>query len=61
MLLFPAYAASTSSANKKPARPAWSELTTAQQQVLAPLAKDWEQLDTTRRKKGARPANGIRR
>ena len=38
-------------ARSKPAKPAWSELTQAQQTVLAPLRADWEQLDTTRRKK----------
>ena len=36
---------------KKAAKPAWTELTPAQQQVLAPLQPEWEQLDTTRRKK----------
>ena len=38
-------------ASKKPAKPAWSELTPAQQHVLAPLAPEWEQWDTVRRKK----------
>ncbi len=36
---------------RKRPRPAWSELTPAQQQVLAPLQPEWEQLDTTRRRK----------
>jgi hypothetical protein len=38
-------------------RPAWTELTPAQQQVLAPLQGDWEQLDTMRRKKWISIAN----
>ncbi|MGZ8228112.1 MAG: DUF3106 domain-containing protein [Burkholderiales bacterium] len=42
---------------KKAPKPAWSELTPAQQQVLAPLQADWEQLDTTRRKKWVAIAN----
>ena len=47
-----ATAAQTGTEAKKAApRPAWSELTPAQQQVLAPLQADWDQLDTTRRKK----------
>jgi hypothetical protein len=47
-----AAAAQTKTEPKKAApRPAWSELTPAQQQVLAPLQADWDQLDTTRRKK----------
>jgi hypothetical protein len=41
----------------KPVRPAWSELTAAQQQVLAPLREDWESLDATRRKKWVTIAN----
>jgi hypothetical protein len=36
---------------KKAAKPGWTELTPAQQQVLAPLQPEWEQLDTLRRKK----------
>ena len=36
---------------KKAPRPAWSELTPAQQQVLAPVQAEWEQLDTPRRRK----------
>lgn len=35
---------------KKPASPAWSQLSPAQQQVLAPLQAEWEKLDSTRRK-----------
>ena len=41
---------------KKPRRPAWSELTPAQQKVLAPLQPEWDQLDTTR---GARNGSTI--
>jgi hypothetical protein len=44
-------AAQTKADAKKAPNPGWSELTPAQQQVLAPLQADWEQLDTTRRKK----------
>lgn len=51
-LAFPATAAQNpSDARSKPAKPGWTELTQAQQTVLAPLRADWEQLDTTRRKK----------
>lgn len=45
------WAAGTGTTPRKPARPAWGELTPAQQAVLAPIEKEWEQLDTTRRKK----------
>ena len=48
---FSAAAAQSRSESKKPAKPSWAELTPAQQQVLAPLQGEWEQLDTTRRKK----------
>lgn len=41
----------------KPARPLWSELSPQQQHVLGPLAADWENLDTTRRKKWVTIAN----
>ncbi|MEQ1776263.1 MAG: DUF3106 domain-containing protein [Burkholderiales bacterium] len=41
----------------KPARPMWSELSPQQQHVLGPLAADWENLDTTRRKKWVTIAN----
>jgi hypothetical protein len=51
LIAFSAAAAQNKPATKKPARPAWSELTPAQQQVLAPLQGEWEQLDTTRRRK----------
>ena len=44
-IAFPAAAAQSKTDTKKPVRPAWSELTPAQQQVLAPLQAEWEQLD----------------
>ena len=44
-------------AQKRAARPLWSELSPKQQAVLAPLAADWEKLDTTRRKKWVTIAN----
>lgn len=47
----------TASAKSKPQRPLWSELSPKQQAVLAPLAADWETLDTTRRKKWVTIAN----
>jgi Skp family chaperone for outer membrane proteins len=50
-IAFSAFAAQSKPEAKKPARPAWTELSPAQQQVLAPLQAEWEQLDTTRRKK----------
>ena len=50
-IAFSAAAAQTKSETKKAPRPAWTELTPAQQQVLAPLQGEWDQLDTTRRKK----------
>jgi len=31
--------------------PAWSELTAQQREILAPLSKEWGELDATRRKK----------
>ena len=49
-LAFSAVAAQSPEA-KKAAKPAWTELTPAQQQLLAPLQPEWEQLDTARRKK----------
>lgn len=48
---FPAAAAQSKADAKKAARPAWSELTPAQQKVLAPLEAEWNSLDATRRKK----------
>ena len=50
-IAFSAVAAQSETKAKKPAKPGWTELTSAQQQVLAPLQPEWEQLDTTRRKK----------
>ena len=50
-LAFPVAAAQTKAEGKKPVRPAWSELTPAQQKVLAPLEPEWNGLDATRRKK----------
>jgi len=47
----PVVAAQSNPPPKKAPRPAWSELTPAQQKVLAPLQADWNSLDTTRRKK----------
>jgi hypothetical protein len=57
-IAFSAAAAQTKADAKKAApKPAWTELSPAQQQVLAPLQGDWEQLDTTRRKKWISIAN----
>jgi len=57
-IAFSAAAAQPKADAKKAApKPAWTELTPAQQQVLAPLQTDWEQLDTTRRKKWVAIAN----
>jgi hypothetical protein len=44
-------AAAQSQSSKKAPRPAWSELTPAQKQVLAPLQGEWDSFDTRRRKK----------
>lgn len=44
-------------ADTRTARPNWSELSPKQQAVLAPLAADWESLDSTRRKKWVTIAN----
>jgi Skp family chaperone for outer membrane proteins len=52
-----AAAQSKPDAKKAAPKPAWTELSAAQQQVLAPLQSDWEQLDTTRRKKWVAIAN----
>ena len=38
-------------------KPAWTELTPAQQQVLAPLKDDWSEIDTLRRNKWIRVAD----
>ncbi len=54
----PSESTSAPSANSvKSARPLWSELSPKQQAVLAPLAADWDKLDTTRRKKWVTIAN----
>jgi hypothetical protein len=51
-IAFSAAAAQTKPEAKKAApKPAWAELSASQQQVLAPLQREWEQLDTVRRKK----------
>ena len=50
-LALPAAAAQVKAETKKPVRPAWSELTPAQQKVLAPLAPEWESIDAPQRKK----------
>lgn len=52
-----AVAAQPAKQSAKPVRPAWSELTGAQQQVLAPLAADWGNMDANRRKKWVTIAN----
>jgi Protein of unknown function (DUF3106) len=54
-----AYAQQTprKSESAKPARPLWSELSPQQQHILGPLAADWENLDTVRRKKWVTIAN----
>jgi hypothetical protein len=59
-LLAPAAGAQQPQSNPgtvKSARPLWSELSPKQQAVLAPLAADWDKLDTTRRKKWVTIAN----
>ena len=56
-LAFSAVAAQSPPEAKKAPKPAWSELTPAQQQVLAPLQPEWDQLDTVRRKKWLSIAN----
>ena len=51
-IALPAIAAQvTTDAKKKAVRPAWVELTPAQQKILAPLSAEWDQMDATRRKK----------
>lgn len=56
-IAFSAAAAQSKPEAKKAPRPAWTELTAAQQQVLAPLQAEWEALDTTRRRKWVDIAN----
>jgi len=50
-LAFPSGAAQNRIEAKKPIRPAWSELTPAEQKILAPLQAYWEDMDAPRRKK----------
>lgn len=51
-IAFSAAAAQTKPEAKKAVpKPAWSELSASQQQILAPVQAEWEQLDTVRRKK----------
>lgn len=51
-LAFPVIAAQNpSEGSRNAASPAWAQLTPAQQKVLAPLAREWDQLDATRRQK----------
>jgi hypothetical protein len=47
----PAKKAAKAPAAKKNVRPAWAELTAAQQQILAPLKNDWDALQVERRQK----------
>lgn len=57
-LSLPAFAQTGQKKNgNQPARPAWAELSPRQQHVLAPLADEWEALDTLRRKKWVTIAN----
>ena len=56
-IAFSAAAAQSKPEAKKAPKPAWAELTTAQQQVLSPLQAEWEELDTIRRKKWVDIAN----
>jgi Skp family chaperone for outer membrane proteins len=50
-LAFSAAAAQPAKQAVKPVRPAWTELSAAQQQVLAPLAAEWNGMDSARRKR----------
>ena len=50
-IAFSAVAAESKPETKKPAQPAWTALSASQQQVLAPIQPEWDQLDTVRRKK----------
>ena len=56
-IALPAFAVQSEKQASKPVRPAWSELTPAQQQVLAPLVTDWNSMDAVRRKKWVSIAN----
>jgi hypothetical protein len=44
-------------AKLKASKPAWTELTPAQQEVLAPLKDEWHEIDTARRNKWIRVAD----
>ncbi len=48
---FPVVAAQNQPAVSQSARPAWSELTPEQHEILAPRSREWDQLDSKRRKK----------
>src|SRR5688500_7444552 len=56
-LSFVATASAAGPPQPKPAKPAWSELTPAQQGILAPLKDDWSEIDTVRRGKWVRVAD----
>ena len=57
-IAFSAAAAQSKAEAKNAApKPAWTELSASQQPVLAPLQAEWEQLDTTRRRKWVDIAN----
>lgn len=47
----PAMAAQERTERSRKEPPAWSELTPEQQRILAPLSREWGELDGTRRKK----------
>ena len=47
----PSAAAQSKADARKAPRPAWAELTPAQQKVLAPLAPEWDRMDQVRRRK----------
>ena len=55
-LLGTAFAATTP-AQPKPAKPDWSELKPAQQEVLAPLKEHWSEMASTPRQKWVKVAN----
>jgi hypothetical protein len=52
-----AASAATVPPQSKAAKPDWSELKPAQQQVLSPLKEHWADLDTTRRQKWVKVSN----
>ena len=53
----PSSSTSAATSAAKAARPLWSELSPKQQAVLAPIAAEWDNLDTVRRKKWVTIAN----